>query len=79
MISPELARIRSFEVVPALPEPLQPLLEIAYNLWWSWHPEAVELFIRLDRELWQQTHHNPVKMLGTISQEKLDAAARDEG
>lgn len=79
MISPQLARIRSFEVVPALPEPLQPMLDIAYNLWWSWHPEAVELFIRLDRDLWRSTHHNPVKMLGTISQEKLDAAARDDG
>ena len=79
MISPELARIRSFEVVPSLPEPLRPMLDIAYNLWWSWHPEAVELFIRLDRDLWKSTHHNPVKMLGTISQETLNAAARDEG
>jgi len=79
MLSPNTARIRSFEVVPSLPEPLQPLLEIANNLWWSWHPEAVELFIRLDRGLWQQTNHNPVKMLGLLPQHTLDAAARDEG
>ena len=79
MLSPNLARIRSFEVVPALPEPLKPLEELAHNLWWSWHPEAVDLFIRLDRQLWQETNHNPVKMLGTISQDKLDAAAADEG
>lgn len=78
MLSPDLARIRSFEVVPALPEPLTPLLEIARNLWWSWKPEAVELFTRLDADLWESTHHNPVKLLGTVGQDKLDRAARDE-
>jgi starch phosphorylase len=79
MLSPDHARIRSFEVVPALPRALEPLQEIAHNLWWTWHPEAVDLFIRLDRQLWQDTNHNPVKMLGMISQAALDAAARDEG
>ncbi len=79
MLSPDQARIRTFEVVPSLPEPLRPLLEIAHNLWWTWHPEAVELFTRLDRALWTATHHNPVKMLGICPQERLDAAARDEG
>lgn len=79
MLSPDQARIRTFEVVPSLPEPLRPLLEIARNLWWSWHPEAVDLFTRLDRQLWTATNHNPVKMLGICPQERLDAAARDEG
>ncbi len=79
MLSPDQARIRSFKVVPALPDPLKPLLEIAQNLWWSWHPEAVELFVRLDRNLWQKYHHNPIRMLGSCSQQTLDAAAQDEG
>ena len=79
MLSPDHARIRAFEVVPSLPEPLTPLLEIAYNLWWSWQPEAVELFVRLDRQLWHQTNHNPVKMLGQLPQQTLDAFARDDG
>lgn len=79
MLSPDLAHIRSFEVVPRLPESLQPLMDIAYNLWWTWHPEAVDLFLRLDRELWHECNHNPVKLLGAISQEKLNAAAHDEG
>ncbi len=79
MLSPDMARIRSFEVVPSLPEPLRPLLDIAYNLWWTWHPEAVELFVRLDRQLWHETNHNPVKMLGVCPQEVLDDAARDDG
>jgi starch phosphorylase len=79
MIGPEQARIRSFKVVPSLPQPLEPLLDIAHNLWWTWHPEAVELFVRLDRELWREVGYNPVRMLGRCSQERLDEAARDEG
>ncbi|MGD9692551.1 MAG: alpha-glucan family phosphorylase [Phycisphaerales bacterium] len=71
------ARVRSFRVVPALPEPLQPLMEIAHNLWWTWNPQAVDLFVRLNRELWEETGHNPVRMLGQISQDALDRAAAD--
>src|SRR5438477_1479720 len=71
--------IRSFQVLPDIPEPLQPLLELAHNLWWVWQPDAVELFRRLDRKLWEQVYHNPVKLLGALSQESLGAAARDEG
>ncbi|MEX0777724.1 MAG: alpha-glucan family phosphorylase [Phycisphaeraceae bacterium] len=79
MLNPNLAKIRTFDVVPALPDALKPLEEIAHNLWWSWHPEAVELFVRLDRDLWQVTNHNPVRLLGECSQERLDEAAKDEG
>ncbi len=79
MLSPQVARIRSFKVIPSLPEPLAPLLVIANNLWWTWHPEAVELFVRLERNLWRKYKHNPVKMLGACPQEALEEAARDEG
>jgi len=77
MLSPNQARIQSFRVVPALPEPIKVLSDIAHNIWWSWNYEAVNLFSRLDRDLWEATGHNPVLMLGTISQEKLDRAAGD--
>jgi len=77
MLSPKQAKIRSFRVAPSLPEPLTPLLEIAHNLWWSWHPEAASLFRRLDRELWRSTNHNPVKLLGTVRQDILERAAAD--
>ena len=71
--------IRTFQVFPDVPASLQPLLEMAHNLWWVWNPDAVDLFRRLDRELWETVYHNPVKLLGTIPQEKLAAAASDEG
>src|SRR4051812_39747244 len=71
--------IRTFQVFPDVPEPLQPLLEMAGNLWWVWNYDAVELFRRLDRDLWESVYHNPVKLLGTISQQKLASAAKDDG
>src|SRR5688572_27323793 len=71
--------IRTFQVFPDIPTGLAPLLELAQNLWWSWHPDAVELFRRLDRDLWETVYHNPVKMLGAIAQDVLAAAAKDDG
>jgi starch phosphorylase len=71
--------IRTFQVFPDIPAPLKPLLEMAGNLWWVWHPDAVELFRRLDRKLWDDVYHNPVRLLGTIPQAKLATAATDDG
>jgi starch phosphorylase len=71
--------IRTFQVSPDVPDVLQPLCEMAKNLWWVWNPEAVELFRRLDRKLWSEVYHNPVKLLGILPQEQLAAAAKDEG
>jgi starch phosphorylase len=43
---------RTFSVVPSLPPRLAPLRELAYNLWWTWNLDAIDLFRRLDRDLW---------------------------
>jgi glycogen phosphorylase len=60
-----------------LPERIGRLEELAYNLWWSWHPQARELFRALDYPLWRLSGHNPVKQLHEISADKLAAAAID--
>ena len=73
-----MAIVKKFKVVPNLPDRLSPLLAIASNMWWVWNFEAIELFRRLDVELWSEVKHNPVKMLGSISQELLDEAASSE-
>ncbi|MEX0741242.1 MAG: DUF3417 domain-containing protein, partial [Phycisphaeraceae bacterium] len=78
MLSPEQAKIHAFKVIPSLPEPLQPLMEIAKNLWWTWHPEAVELFMRIDRQRWHETLHNPIRLLGSCPQDRLEELAVDE-
>ncbi len=70
-------RFQLLHVKPALPEELQRLRELAYNLRWVWHPESAELFHRLDRDLWESTGHNPALMLGSISQDRLQWAAND--
>ncbi len=71
--------IGNFNVIPSLPEKLEPLREIAYNVYWAWNQDAQELFWRLDRDLWESTNHNPVMMLGQINQEKLNTIAEDDG
>ena len=73
------SNIQTFQVFPDVPPKLQPLLELAHNFWWIWHPDAVELFRRLDRQLWDTVYHNPVKLLGQMDQTKLAAAAEDDG
>ena len=71
--------VRTYTVVPSLPDKLKKLRELAYNLWWCWDHESIDLFRRLDSDLWEETYHNPVKMLGTIKQETLEAKAKDDG
>ncbi|MFA6472948.1 MAG: alpha-glucan family phosphorylase, partial [Candidatus Latescibacterota bacterium] len=71
--------IKSFDVRASLPESLEPLREIAYNLWWHWNISAVKLFYRLNTNLWEETNHNPVDILGKIPQSQFDMLAADEG
>ncbi|MGC9522297.1 MAG: alpha-glucan family phosphorylase, partial [Anaerolineae bacterium] len=71
--------IRTFSIIPSLPEPLQPLWKLAYNLRWAWKHDMIELFLRLDSDLWEETNHNPVRMLGKIDQERVEKLASDVG
>jgi len=71
-------RVRHFHVYPNIPEALKPLEDLARNLWFSWNWDAVQLFIRLNPALWEKSYQNPVLMLGSLTQEDLEAAARDE-
>ena len=64
-------------VFPNLPERLVGLGELAMNLWWSWHPAARMLFKMLDRQVWKESVHNPVKMLKELPGEVLESAAKD--
>jgi len=73
MVRP-VARVK---VAPKLPRQLERLHELAYNLRWAWEHETIALFRRLDQELWEQTHHNPVWMLGRLGQERLTALVDD--
>jgi len=45
-----------------LPPQLEGLRRIAYNLWWSWHPRARNLFSRIDAGAWVR-YRNPIPVL----------------
>lgn len=72
-----MVRIHTFQAVPRIPERLGRLRELAYNFWWSFSPDALELFARLDPSLWEELNHNPVLLLRRIPQPRLNEAARD--
>ncbi len=71
--------IRTFNVSPSIPASLEPLRQLAYNLYWDWNTEIKELFRRLDRDLWEATRHNPVALLARVSQARLQEVAADDG
>ena len=71
--------LRTFTIEPSLPPQLAPLLEIAFNLRWCWHGDALELFRRLDPGSWDSMGHNPMLILGRIHQDRLNELAADEG
>ncbi len=56
---------------------LNRLDELAHNLWWSWTPDARNVFRRLDYPLWRETSHNPVRMLNLVAPEAIDRALAD--
>ncbi len=62
---------------PHVPERLSGLVDLAYNLWWSWHPEARVLFKHLSSPLWKECIHNPVRLLRRLPPEVFAAAAAD--
>jgi len=70
--------ISTYTVKPKLPNSLKPLEEIARNLWLSWNFDAVELFIRLDYDVWLKSQQSPVRTLGMVSQERLAEVAKDD-
>ena len=70
-------KAKPFVVTPSLPENLKDLIEISENMWWCWNSDAVELFRRLDRYIWEESYHSPKAMLGLVKQEVLDELSDD--
>ena len=70
--------IRRFTVRPVLPEPLAGLSELVLNLRWCWHADTRELFNSVDPELWEQTRHDPVRLLAEVSPQRLSELAADK-
>jgi starch phosphorylase len=62
---------------PNIPDRISGLSELAYNLWWSWHPAARMLFKILNRATWKESGHNPVKMLKDLPREVMESVIQN--
>jgi starch phosphorylase len=71
--------IRRFTVRAVLPEQLGALEELAGNLRWSWHEPTRQVFARISPEIWQQTGHDPIALLGAVHPDRLRELAADDG
>ncbi len=79
-------KINTFQVNVNLPEKLKPLQSLAMNMWFSWDQEALDIFIRLgyhpacapDRNFWDESGQNPMKLLSILPQGELQKAANDD-
>ena len=71
--------IRTFTVLPHIPERLKALQKLAYNMWWCWNPEATALYRRIDGAAFEGLDQSPVKLLGAVSQTRLDELLLDDG
>ena len=60
----QIQPLKEFLVRPALPSNLGRLLEIAYNLVWSWDHTLRALFRRLDPLLWKEVQPQPHSIAG---------------
>ena len=69
--------IRLYNVAPSVPSELRFLEELSYNMWWCYHPEAQELFERIDPVLWQEVEGNTRLFMSRLPQGKLEELARD--
>nr|WP_206038946.1 alpha-glucan family phosphorylase [Rhodococcus sp. 105337] len=75
---PRVKALRRFTVRAHLPERLAALGTLTSNLRWSWHPETQDLFAAVDPELWERCGSDPVRLLGEVPPERLDALAENQ-
>jgi phosphorylase/glycogen(starch) synthase len=72
------AHMRPFMVASELPQSLAPLRKLAKNLWWSWQPDARQLFHDLDAKLWEARRADgPLAFLERVPSTRLREAAQD--
>ena len=53
------------------------LRDLARNLWWCWHTDAIALFRDLDPDLWRKVNHNPIAFLSEMPVGDLEVRASE--
>src|SRR5579862_4533404 len=64
-------------IFPTIPQRIERLHELAYNLWWTWTPDAQALYALIDPDLWARSEHNAVRTLAEAKPTRLTALAED--
>src|SRR5690606_18834002 len=54
-------------------EAIEGITRLARNLWWTWNPQAQDIFQTLSERKWRSSNHNAVMVLNAISQNELRA------
>lgn len=73
-----MSGIQLFNVAPKMPKELNFLEELSFNMWWCWHPLAIELFVRIDPTLWKKVDGNARQFLTQVDQNRLEELRKDE-
>lgn len=73
-----MKHVLAYQVFPRLPGSLSFLGVLSRNLWWSWKPDAIELFRRIDPRLWEESGCNPIVFTTQVSQARFKKLANDD-
>ncbi len=57
-----------------LPKRIARMADLVYNLWWTWNTDVTEVFESIDRQLWADVAHNPIKFLRRVKRQDLNGA-----
>lgn len=70
--------IHRFRIEPAVPASLAPLRRLATNLRWTWDERTKALFSRLDRDVWNRSGNDPVRVLELLAPERWAVLGNDQ-
>jgi starch phosphorylase len=66
-------------VNPKYPENLKKLYNLSQNLWCTWNYESINLFYRIEPQLFRKVNHNPVEFLLNLPKERIEELSHDKG
>jgi len=70
--------LKLYNVAPRMPKELKFLEKLTDNIWWCWHPLAIELFTRIHPQLWKEHEGCAKSFLRHVPQERLEELAKDD-
>jgi len=73
-------KLKRIYIESNLPEGLEPLQELASNLWWSWDKAAQELFVHIagSEQAWKSFDYNPISLLNALSYDRTQELLDDK-